>query len=401
MIDWIQIASLSPGVLLGSVGERIFLSTVGWVFLLLLPAAIFFLAVYLLFSLPLRRKERARLFLDLLEVTLRQGRPLEPTLVSLSNTRDPAMGVRFHLLGAHLENGLSLARALDAVPRLLPPRVAALIQAGQEIGNLRRVLPACVQTISDATSQTRSAINYLVVLAFVITPISAFVPWFLLQLVVPRFREVLAGMLPDEPLPPLLNFIVMAQPWITAGLVLLIAALWLGALLYVGGPRLSAWLQAGGPRLIDRLELIIPWQCKRLQRDFSSLLAVLLDSGLAEAHALVLAAQSTTNDVFTRRARKAAAHLESGSKLTEAVSLLDESGEFHWRFTNAVHGRCGFVSALTGWHEALDAKANQQEQAASQLFTTALVLLNGFLIGLVMLTIFGALVAIIDGGLLW
>jgi hypothetical protein len=93
--------------------------------------------------------------------------------------------------------------------------------------------------------------------------------------------------------------------------------------------------------------------------------------------------------------------MEAGGRLTDAVALLDQSGEFHWRLTNAVHGRGGFATALAGWHEALDARANQQEQAASQLFTTALVLLNGVLIGLVLFTVFGALVAIIQGGLLW
>jgi len=122
---------------------------------------------------------------------------------------------------------------------------------------------------------------------------------------------------------------------------------------------------------------------------------------MPEAQSLVGAAKSTTNEVFLRRAHNAAARLEQGSRLTEVIANLDGSGEFRWRLTNAVHGHGGFLASLTGWHDALDAQATQQEQTAAQLFTTGLVLLNGALIALVILAIFSALVAVINGGVLW
>ena len=45
-----------------------------------------------------------------------------------------------------------------------------MLNAGQKIGDLRKVLPACRQLLKDAVSQTRGAISYLVILTFVITP---------------------------------------------------------------------------------------------------------------------------------------------------------------------------------------------------------------------------------------
>ena len=62
--------------------------------------------------------------------------------------------------------------------------------------------------------------------------------------------------------------------------------------------------------------------------------------------------------------------LREGVALTEAVQAIDDTGEFRWRLTNAAYGRGGFMAALSGWHEALDAKAYQLEQAASQVITT-------------------------------
>src|SRR5206468_9594592 len=65
-----------------------------------------------------------------------------------------------------------------------------------------------------------------------------------------------------------------------------------------------------------------------------------------------------------RRAQRVLAALEQGVKLDEAVRAFDDNGEFHWRLTNATHARGGFLAALRGWHEALDAKAFQIGRAS-------------------------------------
>src|SRR5436305_5108865 len=96
------------------------------------------LAYYFL-SLPMRRQERARFFLDLLEQGLAEGRSPEDTIVALSQSRDSSMGVRFHLVAAHIEMGLRLGEALEKVPRFLPAQVSATLRIGEEIGDIRKV----------------------------------------------------------------------------------------------------------------------------------------------------------------------------------------------------------------------------------------------------------------------
>jgi hypothetical protein len=117
-------------------------------------------------------------------------------------------------------------------------------------------------------------------------------------------------------------------------------------------------------------------------RDFSSLLAALLDSGVEETRALDLAAEAAANRVFRKRVERARANLAHGQSLTEAVALLDDTGEFRWRLANAARGQAGFRAALEGWHEALDARAFGQEQTAAQILSTGLALANGLLVAL-------------------
>jgi type II secretory pathway component PulF len=181
----------------------------------------------------------------------------------------------------------------------------------------------------------------------------------------------------------------------------LLAGLWLGALLYCGGPKLTGWLARMLPFSWDRLAASVPWHRHRMQRDFSTILAVGLDAGLPESRAVMLAGEGTANEVFRARAVAAVQDLQRGLKLPEALARMDESGGFRWRLANAAFGRGGFLPALAGWQEALDARAFQEEQTAAQLATTGLVLLNGLLVALIAVGVFGMLIKILWAGILW
>jgi len=339
----------------------------------------------------MRRAERARLFLDLLETALKNGQPIEETLISVARSRDLSMGVRFHLLAAWLEQNLRLEEALAKVPLFLPPQITAMLRAGQKIGDLGKVIPACRQLLKDAVSQTRSAISYLVILTLVITPLGVMIMWLLEVTVFPRFMEIGSAMGVGNDFH--VSYLYEHRQAIICLQSLVLAFLWAAALIYIGGPRAAAWFQG--------LHYRLPWRRKRMQRDFSTLLAILLDSGVSEPDALTLAAECTANRIFRRRAARAVQALQQGESLTAAVQRMDDSGEFRWRLANAFHGRGGFLRALAGWHEWLDAKAFQQEQGAAHVFTTALVLWSGLFVGVVVVSVFMFLVSVIDAGVLW
>jgi type II secretory pathway component PulF len=349
--------------------------------------------VHWLLTLPMRRAERARLFLDVIETALNRGQPVEDALISVSQSRDLSMGVRFHLLAAWLERNLRLGDALAKVPRFLPPQITAMLRAGQKIGDLRKVLPACRQLLKDSVSKTRAAISYLVILTIVITPVGIFVFIVMETVVVPKFLEI-SGVLGGDP--AAVTFLYQHQLAVIVLQCFVLLAVWLAAIFYMGGPRIVSWFP-----VLDRVHYRLPWRRKRMQRDFSSMLAILLDSGVSEPEAVALAADCAANGVFRRRAARAVDALKQGQKLTQAVQAMDDSGEFGWRLANALHGDAGFLPALAGWHESLDAKAFQQEQAAAHGITTALVLWSGLFVGTVVVSVFMFLISLINEGNLW
>jgi len=359
-----------------------------YVLLVLAPLCAALYLVYFLLTLPLRRNERARLFVDLLELGLEQGRSPEAAILEAASSRDPALGARFHHLTPYLAQGLRLSAALEHVPHLLPPQLCAMLQTAERTGDLTKVLPACRRLLEDVVSRVRGALNYVLVIGLAITPCLVLVPAMLRLRILPKFAEVFAALSADEPLPAFTQLVFGTSAWTTGLQAGLVGLLWLAVLVYVAGPRASEWVGRVAPGLPDWVASRLPWRRKRLQRDFSAMLAVLLDSEVPEPEAVALAADATANGVMKRRAAKVCRRLREGARLPEALRAMDDTGELHWRLSNALQQRGGFVRALAGWHDALEAKAFQLEQSAAQIATTLLVLLNGAIVASMVIAIF-------------
>jgi type II secretory pathway component PulF len=363
--------------------------------LILVPGGIFSVVLHFLLSLPMRRRDRALFFLDLVETVVSRGQPVEQAILSAAENQDRAIGVRFFMVAAHIEGGARLGEALEKVPSFLPPQVNAMIRAGEKLGDLRKVLPACREVLRVAPDTVRTTMHYMVAILLLFAPAAIFLISLLSMFVVPKFKDVAGGM--GVEVWPLAQFVfALNDHFILVGFeAALFLALLAVAAVYIGGPGLVRWFQFRNVPVVDWLTWRIPWKRKKLLRAFSAMLAVLLDCGLPEAEAIRLAGESTANEICRRRAQRVIAALATGAKLEEAVRTFDDTGEFHWRLSNATHAQGGFLRALRGWHEALDAQAFQQEETATHALTSGLVILNGVVVGLIAIGMFGMLVMLL------
>ncbi len=360
--------------------------------IVLLPALVFSGLMHFILSLPMQRRDRARFFLDLLETAIDRGQPIEQAILSAAESRDRVMGVRFYMMAAHLEDGARLGEALEKVPTFLPPQVNAMLRAGEKLGDLKKVLPACREVLRVAPDTARTTTHYMVAILLIFAPIACWLITLLSVFVIPKFKDVFAGM--NIQLLPLTVFVFNLDHFnLLIGFEMLVFFTLLAvAAIYIGGPGLVRWFQFRRVPIVDWIAWRIPWKQKKLLRAFSAMLAVLLDGGVPEAEAVRLAGDATANEICRRRAQRVIAALGSGVKLDDAVRAFDDTGEFHWRLTNATHAHGGFLNALRGWHEALDAKAFQQEETATHIATSGLVILNGLVVALIAISMFGMLV---------
>jgi type II secretory pathway component PulF len=370
-----------------------------WALFFMLPMTAVIAVMYLCLTAPARRSQRTRLFLDLIETGLRTGQSPERTITAISETQDRSVTAFFHLLAAHIEEGARLEHALTMTPRFLPRSIAEVVKIGARENTLEQLLPAARAMLTDVNSRMRGALNYAIVFAVVVLPgMFLFLP-ILSIFVWPKLKNVLVDM---EATPPAFTIAVFENYTVATAIQFLfvgfVAAI---TLVYVFGPRAQSWMRHVFGSLPDRFGLWLPWRRYRVHRDFTAVLAILLDAGLKEVDAVRLASQATGNDVFQVRARHVIEKLHAGARLPEALKEIEKSEEFQWRWANALRTGKDFFSALRGWHESLETRAFQQEQAAAHVITSSIVLINGVLVAMVASAVFLIFVSLIDEAALW
>jgi hypothetical protein len=228
--------------------------------------------------------------------------------------------------GGASEQGRSLADALEKVPGLGPPQLAAMLGVGESLGDYGRVLPACRELLHDGLSESRALINYQVGFAFILNPVIA-VGCRLWRRIGARRCWTLAARWARIS-PSTIRLHHARLPWVCLLQLLLVLALYFFSVLFLGGPRFVSWLEAALLPAADWMWLRVPWRRKRLQCDFSAMLALLLDANLPEEQAVTLAALSTANAAFIRLGRQAVERLRAGGIWPRRCNALTTPANF-------------------------------------------------------------------------
>jgi type II secretory pathway component PulF len=304
--------------------------------------------------------------------------------------------MRFPRLAARLAAGMRLADALASVPGFLEPRFNALLRLGLDAGDPTAAVQACAHRRMDARSQVLGGVNYAMLLLLAVGPAAMTVFSVLMVFVMPKYVAILHEL--ETPIPALTLWLIANAHMLLVIMSIPTLLVFLAAALYLDGPRLSRWLRCAWT---DRLVWLLPWKRERLRRDFLTALCSLLDSGVPEPRAVLLAGDACIHATIQARSRLAARDLEQGRTLAVALRRIDGAREFEWRLENAGRGPGGFSRSLRGWLEALEARAFGLEQLASQLTTTGLVLWFGLIVGVVAAGFFQPLIAVIETAALW
>ncbi len=361
----------------------------------LAPAALLCIVAIAVSRAPLRRRETAQLLLDIVAASFKQGRRPKETIVAAARTLDPELADAFHSIAAALDHGQSLSNALDASGLRLPPGFKSLIGMGERTGRLREILPAAERILRDSQRLNRNAAAAVIGLAFVVAPFALMMLAVLRVYVFPKFLAIMEDM-GTETVPALATWAFSPDSqWLSIHLLLMLG-IWAAVMAYVAVAR-GYW----SGLLPDAAAMLIPWRRKRMQRDFSTALAVLLDAGLGEEEAVRLAAEALGNRAFQDRAALIIENLAQGRPLPDAVEPLDPDGQFRWRLRNGGDRPGRFTRALAGWQESLEARAFLQQQAATHGLAAFLVLWNGIVVGGVGVCIFQFMVNVLNTQLLW
>ncbi len=249
------------------------------------------------------------MFTKQVNTLLRAGLPITRTLEVLKEqTESPVLRQAIVQINEDVNRGESLAKAFAKHPRIFSPLYCNMIAAGEISGSLPEILERLTFIIEHehkVKEDVKSALTYpkMVILALG----GAF--FFLLTFVIPKFVTIFEKADLELPLPTkicllLYNLLAHQWPWLLAGLTLV--TLLLGLALRSETGRLVR------DRLLLRLPIVGPLFLKTAMSRFSSILAILLASGIPIIEAINVISEAIGNAAITAEFNRIKHHMEEG-----------------------------------------------------------------------------------------
>lgn len=244
--------------------------------------------------------------------------PLEGALSAvIEQAERPHVAQALTAVRADVRAGQRLTVALAARPRDFPPIYRALVGAGEDSGDLARVMERLADYIEE-----RNALQAKVLTAFIypaaISLVSVAIVIFLLSYVVPQV--VTAFVQARQTLPMLTQVMLAASAFVRSWGVwagLGIAALVVAWRLALRKPELRLRWDA----MLLRVPMVGRFVLGVNSARFASTLAILLDAGVPLLRALEAARQTLGNALLARCADDVSARVREGSALGSALKV--------------------------------------------------------------------------------
>jgi len=318
------------------------------------------------------------------------GLPIERVLTVLADDTEDKRRQRVVVgLRAEINAGASLAKAMSQFPREFDPTYRAVIAAGEQSGELARVLESLAADLEEALA-LRAKLMGAALYPAVVTVVAIAIVIFLLGTVVPQVAEVFTGS-------------KRALPVLTVMMLALSAAVrawgrWALLLVFGGSVALRQALKNEALRLaFDAAWLRLPL-IGRLTRGynaarFAATLAMLAAAGVPILRALQAAADTLNNRAMQHDAREALVLVREGAPLASALAA-------HPRFPSllTLFARLGEQTGTlpTMLQRAAVQLSGEVQRRALQLATILEPLLIVVMGGMVMLIVLAVLLPIIE-----
>lgn len=327
---------------------------------------------------------------DLLE----SGVSLEEALTILSTGAESSKNqLRFiqHTI-SEVRGGKNLSSAFVS-SKMLPDRSAgpliSLVKAGEKSGQLANNLTqaaALLRSSMEANKKLQSALSYPLVVLFV----AFFTLIFMGAVIAPAFRDLFQDL--GKELPGTLSLLISFVDLVPLFLVVLLMTVLAGRIQSSLSLKLKDWFSG----LLLKLPVISSAVMYNEIANFSFLLANLLNGGVEIVTALRLARDGVTNKIIGKSLEHVSREVENGRSLSVAVLKIDNLPTIFVQMVRIGEAN-GSLSPML--HRSADILRSDLEEKIERLtayLPAVLICLLGGVIGLLVSSIFGAILDIND-----
>ena len=226
---------------------------------------------------------------------------------------------------AEVQAGASLAQAMSHLPRDFPPDIGAVMDAGEQSGQLGTVLTRMADDL-EAGDQLRGKLLGAALYPAIVSAVAVVMVVFLMSFVVPQVASVFAAR--EQALPLLTRIMLAASDGVRTwgGVVGLLIALGLTAMVWAYRSQAAWRLRVDGLWL--RLPLLGPLVGDYHNARLASTLGLLSTAGLPILKGLHTAAHSLSNHALRADVLTAQGLVREGASL--AAALQAQNHVAHW-----------------------------------------------------------------------
>ncbi|MCZ6691884.1 MAG: type II secretion system F family protein [Planctomycetota bacterium] len=341
--------------------------------------ALFVGLLILIYALATRRRTRIYLLIDHLDALAGKGLPIAGGLRMISRDLGGFFGVRLARVARLLDDGVSLADALDRCPNTLPTPLRRMLALGDRSGNLQpflRELRRSYRRAEDYPYRSATGFLYPVVLTLTISLSSTFFA----SIIMPRFRQILDSLAIDHELERWWWIAQWGSQAVLVMAALLVIFVCTGRSPFYFGVPPFRWLK----KPIDRVVLSVPvlktMVCQGSLQSFSVSTGLLLRAGSSLEEAVRTAGETEPNQYLRTRYRRLASHIDEGGRMIDFCKADPWfPADFLW-FVEGGEATAELPNMLMEAGTHFDTKAQFSALLLSRSLVPAFIILNGLLV---------------------
>lgn len=244
------------------------------------------------------------------------GVPLERCLNMISQQADNAiMRNTVAAIRTSVSEGMSFSKALKSSSRKFPNEFIASIEAGEESGNMDKVLERLADDIEEV-NKTRQALTSAMVYPAVMVFVAIGIIVLLMVYVVPQVTEVFASQ--NQDLPPLTKFLIGTSDFLRSyGLMILLALVaFVGAFNYALRKKEN---RLAFDRFLIRVPVVGRWIMMSIVSRWARSLGLLIAGGVPTIKAMQLAVGNIRNAYVAGLLNEVNKNVSEGMNINKAL----------------------------------------------------------------------------------
>jgi len=308
--------------------------------------------------------------------------------------KDPRMQEALVGISDNIAAGGTFSESLTAYPKIFDKLYVNMVKAGEAGGVLEVVLGRLAE-FAEKSERIKNKVKGAMIYPCVVLVAAIGITWFLLVMVIPKFKQVFNDMLGGQALPQITEIVIQASEFMqNNGLQIAIGVI---AVFIVF--KVLAKTEKGA-YLLDVLKLKMPVTGTLAQRSavskFTRTLGTLLSSGVPILQSLMITRDTTGNRVLTKAIQNVHDSVKEGESMTQPLSQCKVFPPMVVSMVEVGEETGALADMLTRIANTYDDEVDNAVAGMTAAIEPALIIVLALVVGTIVIAMFMPMIKIIS-----